>query len=195
MTILLRLRNASPFLLVAAVGLYLFTVANAFDFPARPGRAGPDLWPKIVLALMLFASAWGALQALLSNGDDEEMSLLVKAATQAVGREEEARQDLGADSMPLDQRQPWRSVAAIAALLLFVGGIPYVGFTVACALLMFAIMLLAGYRRPLVAAFISVCGSLLFFIVFQKVAYISLPLGAGPFKDLSTGLMAVIGVR
>jgi hypothetical protein len=60
---------------------------------------------------------------------------------------------------------------------------------------MLTIMLLAGYTRPVVAAFISLVGTLAFFFVFQRVAYISLPLGVGPFKDLSVWLMTIIGVR
>lgn len=195
MQLAFRLGRAAPFLMVTAIGVYLLHVANQFDFAARPDRAGPDLWPKIVLGLMLLASVWGALQALLTSTDGEEMSLLVRAATRAVGKEDEARQDLDAETMPTDQRQPWRAVAAIAAMLAFVGGISFLGFTVTTAVLMFAIMLLAGYKRPVIAAVIAVVGALSFFFVFQRVAYISLPLGVGVFKDLSAALMAVIGVR
>jgi putative tricarboxylic transport membrane protein len=123
------------------------------------------------------------------------MSLLVRAATRAIGKEEEAQQDLDAEAGSTDQRSPLRAFAAILALLAFVGCIGYVGFTVASFVLMFAIMLLAGYKRPFVAALISLIGALSFFFVFQRVAYISLPLGVGPFRELSTGLMAIIGVR
>ena len=184
-----------PFLLVMAVGIYLYYVANQFDFAARPGRAGPDVWPKIALGLMLLAAAWGALQALLTRSEGEEMSLLVRAATRAVGREEEARQDLDAEAGSTGQRQPLRALAAILAMLAFVGCISYVGFAVATFVLMLTIMLLAGYTRPFVATLISLIGALSFFFVFQRVAYISLPLGVGPFKDLSVWLMAIIGVR
>jgi putative tricarboxylic transport membrane protein len=195
MQIAVRLGRALPFLLVMAVGIYLFYVANQFDFAARPGRAGPDVWPKIVLGLMLLASAWGALQALLTRSDGEEMSLLVRAATRAVGRVEEARQDLDAEAGSTGKRHPLSALGAILALLAFVGCIAYVGFAVATFALMLTVMLLAGYMRPLVAALISLMGALSFFFVFQRVAYISLPLGVGPFKDLSLWLMAIIGVR
>jgi putative tricarboxylic transport membrane protein len=195
MQITLRLARAAPFLLVMAVGIYLYHLANQFDFVARLGRPGPDLWPKIVLGLMLLAAAWGALQALTQGSEGREISLLVRAATRAVGKEDEAQQDLETEAGSADQRKPLRAAAAILALLAYVGCIPYVGFTVASFALMFAIMLLAGYKRPLVAAAISLIGALSFFFVFQRVAYISLPLGVGLFKDLSTSLMALIGVR
>jgi putative tricarboxylic transport membrane protein len=195
MQIAVRLGRALPFLLVMAVGIYLYYVANQFDFAARPGRAGPDVWPKIALGLMLLAAAWGALQALLTRSEGEEMSLLVRAATRAVGREEEARQDLDAEAGSTGQHQPLRALAAILALLAFVGCISYVGFAVSTFVLMLTIMLLAGYTRPFVAASISLIGALSFFFVFQRVAYISLPLGVGPFRDLSVWLMAIIGVR
>ncbi|KAB2920297.1 MAG: tripartite tricarboxylate transporter TctB family protein [Hyphomicrobiaceae bacterium] len=195
MQFILRLGRAAPFLMVAAVGLFLYYVAGQFDFPARPGRAGPDLWPKIVLGLMLFAAAWGTLQALLTPGDPAEISLLVRAAARAVGKAEEAQQDLDAESLPTDQRQPLRALAAILAMLAFVGSIAFVGFTIATFALMLSIMLLAGYRRPLSAALISLVGTICFFLVFQRVAYISLPLGVGPFKEFSQALMALAGVR
>lgn len=195
MQLILRVGRAAPFLMVAATGLFLYYVANHFDFVVRSDRAGPDLWPKIVLGLMLFSAAWGTLQALLTPGDPSEMSLLVRAAARAVGKVEEAQQDLDAEAVPPDQRQPIRAVAAIAAMLAFVGSISYVGFTIATFAIMLSIMLLAGYRRPLNAALISFIGTICFFLVFQRVAYISLPLGVGPFKEFSEALMGLAGVR
>ena len=44
-------------------------------------------------------------------------------------------------------------------------------------------------------AAVAIVGTLCFFFVFQRVAYLSLPLGIGPFRELSTFLMAVMGVR
>ena len=41
----------------------------------------------------------------------------------------------------------------------------------------------------------SLIGSFGFFFIFMKVAYISLPLGQGPFKALSLLLMQWMGVR
>lgn len=195
MQLAIRVGRAMPFLLVTAVGIFLYHMANEFGYVARLGRAGPDLWPKILLWLMLLASIWGAIQALTSKVEDEEMSLMVRAATRAAGKEDEAEEELAAEAGHLESRHTWTALAAIVALLAFVGCIGYVGFTAATFAVMFTIMMLAGCGRPLTAALISLLGALAFFYVFQRVAYISLPLGVGPFKDFSTWLMTIVGVR
>jgi hypothetical protein len=195
MQFVLRLGRAAPFLLAAFICVLLFGIANQFDFVARPGQPDPSVWPKIILILIMLASAWGALEQLLVPGDDDGLGPLVRAAVRAVGRESEAQADLEAEAGLGGQCEPLRVLAAIAAMFGFVGGIAYVGFTVAAFSLMFAVMVLAGYQRYFFAILISLLGALAFFLVFQRVAYVSLPLGVGPFKALSTTLMATFGVR
>jgi hypothetical protein len=39
-----------------------------------------------------------------------------------------------------------------------------------------------------------VVGSFTLLVVFMRLAYVSLPLGVGPFKALSVGLLRLIGV-
>jgi putative tricarboxylic transport membrane protein len=195
MRIVSRLVRAGPFLLIAAIGVYLYQVADQFDFVTRAGRPGPDVWPKIVVSLIFFAAVWGALEALIVPRESDHMGLLVRDAVRAVGRESEAQHDLDVEAGLTAQPHVLRAVAAMAVLLAFVGGIAYVGFTVATCLLMFSVMVLAGYARYPIAALIAVLGALSFFLVFQRVAYVSLPLGVGPFKTLSLTLMALFGVR
>lgn len=191
---IVRLQRALPFLIVMGAAVFLWTVADAFEYRPRAGRPGPDVWPKIVLALMFLAAAWGALQSVLTPVDDEDMSGLVRIATRAVGREEDAEKDLRDDGAPAAQGTVF-AVGGMLALVAYVGLISWIGFTVATFAVMFAVMMLSGVRRPLVALLWSAIGTLGFFIVFQKVAYISLPLGEGPFRALSLGLMALLGVR
>lgn len=56
-------------------------------------------------------------------------------------------------------------------------------------------MTFAGYEKRLRAALIAAIGAFVFFIVFQRLVYVSLPMGAGPFRDLTLALMALLGVR
>ena len=119
----------------------------------------------------------------------------MRAAVRAIGRESEAQKELEAEAGTTGEQQPLRAAGAIAALLAFVALIAFLGFTLTTFLLMFAIMLLAGYRNRPLAAVIALLGALSFFFVFQKVAYVSLPLGAGPFKALSEMLIYLFGVR
>ena len=178
-----------------AAALYLWQLTAAFDYRPRPDRPGPDIWPRIVLALLLGAALWGGGQALLSADEKSSFGGLMRSAARAVGREEEAEKDLEEEAGSVTEGRPGLALAGIAALLAFVGAISYVGFSVASFALMLAVMLLAGYRRILPAIAIALAGTLGFFFVFQRIAYISLPLGEGPFRELSIALMALMGVR
>lgn len=189
-----RLTKALPFLVVMGVAAFLWSAASAIDAPVRPGRLGPDVWPKIILGLMLIAAAWGALQALADPSGDEGTSILIKNASRSVGREEEAQRDLEAEAGGGGGRIGL-AVAGMAALLGYVAVIAYMGFAVSTFLLLLTIMVLGGYEHYLRAALISGIGALAFFFVFQKVVYVSLPMGEGPFKALTTMLMALMGVR
>ena len=189
-----RLVRALPFVVVLAVGVWLWREAGSFVI-ARPGYAGPDLWPKVVLILLIGAAFVGALQALVRGSDDGAAGALIESATRAVGREGELEADLQLEFGDPARRKPVWAWVGIALLLGFVAVVPYIGFTLACFLLMFWIILAAGYPRWGVAAAVAACGTIAFFVVFQRIVYVSLPLGAGPFKDLSVALMAAIGVR
>ncbi len=189
-----RLARALPFLIVLAVGAWLWLVTGGFT-AARPGYAGPDLWPKAVLVLLIAAAAVGAVQAFARGLDDGAAGALIETATRAVGREGELEADLQLESGDPASRRPLWAWIGIALLLGYVAVVPWIGFTPATFLLMFGIILAAGYLKPWRAAAIAAVGTLAFFVVFQRIVYVSLPLGAGPFKELSIALMAAIGVR
>jgi putative tricarboxylic transport membrane protein len=188
-------RRAGPFVIVLGAGLWLWTVADAFAIKTSLGRAGPELWPKIILVLMIGAAIWGIAEAILKSRPDHDTSILIANASRSAGHEEDARQDLAAATDGASERRPRFAAAGIAAMLGYVAVIPYVGFLIATFLLLLAIMLAAGYARVLRAIAISLIGAFVFFIVFQRVVYVSLPHGEGPFKELTLALMALVGVR
>jgi putative tricarboxylic transport membrane protein len=195
MAVLDLARRAGPFAIVLGAGIWLWTVADDFAIKTSLGRAGPDLWPKIVLALMIGAAIWGIAEALFKSRPDDETSILIANASRSAGHEEDARQDLSEATDGGGERHTRYALAGIAAMLGYVVVIPYVGFLVATFLLLLAIMLAAGYTRLLPATMISLIGAVVFFIVFQRIVYVSLPHGEGPFKELSLALMALLGVR
>lgn len=195
MAVLDLARRAGPFAIVLGTGIWLWTVADDFAIKTSLGRAGPDLWPKIVLALMIGAAIWGIAEALFKSRPDDETSILIANASRSAGHEEDARQDLSEATDGGGERQPRYALAGIAAMLGYVVVIPYLGFLIATFLLLLSIMLAAGYTRLLRASAISLVGAVVFFIVFQRIVYVSLPHGEGPFKELTLALMALIGVR
>jgi putative tricarboxylic transport membrane protein len=190
MVILDRVLRAVPFLAVFVAGLWLWSVAESFAIATRLARAGPELWPKIVLTLLLGAVLWGVVEALFrAQRDDRAARVIMRYVSRSTGHEPDAEESLEGE------RRPIFAIAGIAAMLGYVAVLPYLGYAVSTLLLLLAIMLLAGYSRPLSALLIALLGTLAFFLVFQRIAYISLPLGIGVFKQFSTTLMALIGVR
>lgn len=187
-------RRVGPFLIVLGFGVWLWTVADGFAIATTLGRAGPDLWPKIILVLLIGAALWGVVEAALKSRTDDDTSVLITNATRSAGHEEDARKDLAGDAADAEKR-PIFAILGIASMLGYVAVIPYLGFVITTFLLLLAIMLFAGYDRPLRAVIISLIGALVFFVVFQRIVYVSLPMGAGPFKELTLALMALLGVR
>ena len=188
-------RRAGPFVIVLGAGIWLWTVANDFAISTTLGRAGPDLWPKIILVLMIGAAIWGVVEAIFKSRPDDQTSILIAKATRSAGHEEDARQDLAGATDGTGDRHMRYAAAGMGAMLGYVAIIPYVGFLTATFLLLLAIMLAAGYTRLVRAMAISLVGALVFFIVFQRIVYVSLPHGAGPFKEMTLSLMALLGVR
>jgi len=78
---------------------------------------------------------------------------------------------------------------------LYVPGLVFLGFFLATVAYLAAFMVVGRYRRWGVIATTSSVGSLAFVYVFMKVVYVSLPLGVGPFREVSTALMSILGIH
>ena len=70
----------------------------------------------------------------------------------------------------------------------------WIGFFVATLAFLAIFPWIGGMRRPLAIGVTALAGTLTLVVVFLKVAYISLPLGEGPFREISLALLRVLGV-
>jgi len=100
-----------------------------------------------------------------------------------------------ADGVHIADRSPGLLLGGIAVTIAYVLVVDVIGFFVATALYLAAFMRVGRYRRYGVIALASVTGSLAFVVVFMRIVYVSLPPGVGPFRDLSFGLLALLGVK
>jgi putative tricarboxylic transport membrane protein len=173
-----RLRAALPYAVVLAAGAYLYYAAANFEYEEVEGRIGPGAWPKIILVLMLVPALYGFVSALLKP----------QAAA-----EPEVEQDEALIQPP--EIYPGLVWAAVGATLAYLFLLPILGFFIATAIFSFALMYLGHFRRPMQATALSLIFSLVFFFLFMRVVYVALPLGTGPFADVSYALMAIMGVR
>ena len=176
-----KLRRAATYIVILAVAIYLYEVAEHFQYEHEPGRIGPDAWPKIVLALLIATCAWqvgrvlifGAPTAQSDEGDEEAPSVPTPTGNYV--------------------RFAWMG---IALTVVYAWLMPLLGFFVSTALFIAGIASVAGrYRSLLPLAATSLVAPVCLMFVFMRIVYISLPLGHGIFKDLSLVLLKVLGVR
>lgn len=181
-----RLRYAMPHLLMFGLSLVLYEVAAGIDTSAAVDRLGPDVWPKAVVVLMAALSLYETIRRLAlgpPRADAAEAGGSASGGASAADASEPA---------PVDRRMLAGGAALIAG---YVIALPWLGFFVTTALFLSGFAWVGGFRRPLINAVIGLGGSFLMVVLFMRVAYVSLPLGAGVFQDLSTTLMALLGVK
>ncbi|HEX2115281.1 MAG TPA: tripartite tricarboxylate transporter TctB family protein [Alphaproteobacteria bacterium] len=175
------LARSVPFVAIMSAAAYFYYLADHLEFDPMPGRAGPDLWPKIVLGLMIATCAIGIVKAFLARSS-EGANLFKLLAPQA---EEEQ-----------DGRRSWPHLALLgcALFVVYVLALDRVGFPISTAVLIAAFLWIGRYRNGTVIALGSLVGSLGFFFVFRKIVYVSLPLGREPFLAFSVWLMKLMGM-
>jgi putative tricarboxylic transport membrane protein len=179
-----RARAALPYLVVFAIGVFLYYSAANFEFEEATGRIGPGAWPKLILLVMLAAALWGmvvsALQSGKANGDA------------AHGRTEQDEMEALLRPPEIYPALVWLAVAATIGYLVL---LPFAGFFLSTIVYSFALIYLGHYRRLSHVALLSVAIAFAFMFLFMRVVYVALPVGVAPFDKLSYALMAAMGVH
>jgi len=185
-----RIARAAPYALLLGVGAWLYSVAARIDYLGPAGRIGPDVWPKAILAILGALCAYEIVKNLFLPGPQS-----VSGVLQSLMEEAARSRDLGADAAGARRPSFARLGAGMAATLAYVFTVEWLGFFVATAAFLAAFVLIGGYRRRGIALAVGGIGSLAMVVIFMKIVYVSLPLGAGPFRALSLALLAALGVR
>jgi putative tricarboxylic transport membrane protein len=178
-----KLKGSLPYAVLLLGAAYLYRSAGHFQYAARPGELGPDVWPRAILVLLMGVCAWELLRRMFFTG-----------AAAAPARAPDPGADAG-DAAEEGTRHAQLLVGGIAVTVLYVLGMGTLGFFLATMLYLALFMLVGRYRRYRVIAATSILGSLAFVYVFMKIVYVSLPLGAGPFKQLSILILAALGIH
>lgn len=179
LTPLRRLQAALPYVVVLAAGLYLYVLANGFEFDQAGARIGPGAWPKLILGLMVVTALWGLVSSFLATG---------KAPEHTEHEEDEAL-------VRPPEIYPLRVWIAVGTTLVYLVLLPLLGFFLATCLFSFVLMYLGQFRRPLPVTLLSVAIALAFLFLFMRVVYVALPVGTAPFDSVSYALMAAMGVH
>ncbi len=171
------LRLVLPHGLMLLASGWLYWAATRIEaYTGGGSRIGPDAWPKAIIVFMGLLCAWEIVRRLVLRARDRAGG----------GGDGEAK--------TAALSHPGMLAAGIAIVLGYVVTVPWIGFFVATLLFLAAFAWFGGLRRPVLVAVTSVTGSLVMVVMFMRVAYISLPLGEGPFRALSIALLAAIGV-
>ncbi len=189
-----RLKTQVPYIVVLLISGYLFYRATQFGFDAPRGRIGPDVWPKIILGLAMLTCAYEIVKNLLFPGGREDISGLLESIV-----EESPAKKTPVDDARLLRGQPgafpYRLISGTVITIAYVALINTLGFFICTVLFLAGFAWVGRYRRPGVILAASLIGGLVFMFVFMKIVYISLPLGVGPFKQVSVQLMYIMGIR
>lgn len=183
-----RLRAVAPYVIVLLLAAGLFRLAMHFEYTPHAGRLGPDIWPRAILVLMVAVCAVrvvGALRRPRSEGPGG--GLLREVIGDAVPDPETA----GAPA----QKYPGLLALGIALTVAYVFLLGWLGFAVATAAYIAAMIRTGRYRRWRVIVPTAVLGSLGFMFVFMKIVYLSLPIGQPPFAAVSLALMRLMAIR
>jgi putative tricarboxylic transport membrane protein len=179
-TIRQRCRAALPYLVVFAVGAFLYYSAENFEFEEASGRIGPGAWPKLILLLMLAAALWGVVASALQGG---------KVA------HEPTEQDETEALLRPPEIYPSLVWLAVAVTIGYLAIMPFAGFFLSTIVYSFILIYLGHYRRLSHVALLSVAIAIAFMFMFMRVVYVALPVGVAPFDSLSYALMAAMGVH
>jgi putative tricarboxylic transport membrane protein len=184
-----RLKKQVPYVIVLLVSAFLFYRATQIDFAAPSGRIGPDVWPKAILALAMLTCAYEILKGLLFGGDKDEIGGVLESIIEAAPAKEAQPEAVPPGSHPA------RLLIGAAMTVAYAALITTLGFFISTVLFIAGFIWVGGYRRRGVIASASLIGGLAFMFMFMKVVYVSLPLGVGPFGQVSIQLMRLMGIR
>jgi putative tricarboxylic transport membrane protein len=188
-----RLRLALPHTVLLLIAGLLYYAASLIDKSGAGGtRIGPDFWPKVIIGAMAALCIYEIGKRLISGNARDVTGLT--AGLDSAPLEIEG---VPVTAPPVTKDAPpdhGRLAAGVALIAAFVFSVAYVGFFVGTALFLALFTWIGGYRRALPVVLVSVIGAFVLLVIFMRVAYISLPLGVGPFQHLSVLLLRLTGV-
>lgn len=186
---MLAMGKAAPFAALSIAAGYLYWLTLSFEFPRAPGRLGPDIWPQIVLVLLVVACIVGIANAFREREEVQGEEHGSRAQAPAI---------LPSDAAAEEDEVPSRYglvVLGLALFLIYPLALEYLGFLAATFLLMALFMVIGQWRNPVGVLATSLLGTLALFYVFRGIVYVSLPLGTGPFHDFTIWVSQLVGMR
>jgi putative tricarboxylic transport membrane protein len=183
-----RLRVIAPYAVVLVLACALYLVSTRFEYTPHAGRLGPDIWPRAILILIAGVCLFRIVTALRAPRDEGPGGGVLQDVLASVAP--------GSDAPPEPAETfPGLLVLGIAITIAYVWLLGLLGFALSTVLYIGAMIRVGRYRRWRVIVPTALAGSLVFMFVFQKIVYLSLPIGQSPFDAVSLALMRLMAIR
>jgi len=181
-----RARASLPYLVVLAGACVL--TWNTFDFGFTPSgdRPGPEMWPRAILVLMIITCLARIGTVLRSRHDGGARAGRGDGEDQRAGAERDAA---------AARRHPRLLMMGIGLTVAYVALLTTLGFFLDSVLYIGTLIRIGRYRRWPVIVAVAVGGAFVLMLIFMKVVYLSLPIGAPPFSAISLAMMTLMHIR
>lgn len=159
--------------ILVVLSIYLYIYIGGVDNSTET-KLGAAFWPRLVLVLLILT--------VLIN---------IAADLKNKGRLEKLRPQLFVNFIKS------RLFMGMLLCILFAVMLPWIGFVPASILFFVLFGMLLGERRLWMLAMVSICATLLLFVVFQGILSVFLPRGYGMFRSISLtleGLLSMLGL-
>jgi hypothetical protein len=174
-----QLKSTIPYVVGLALAAALFIYTGHIDFTPRAGQLGPDVWPRMAIALMALSCTF------------EIVRRLVVGATLTRGVVDLLEQ--GDEEVEGAPTYPWLLAGGVALVTVYALVVNTLGFLLATFLFITAFMYLGRYRNHVAIWSISVAATFLVALLFLRIAYVSLPRGEPPFDGFTDLIRMIVG--
>lgn len=168
------------------IALGLYAVADRIVYTPIPGQIGPNIWPKIVLCLLMIVCVSGIARKLMtdpgSQSDDSQQGWI------------EAEQP-DSESVIHSEDHPGIVMVVLAGTVIYLLSLETVGFFLCTLVYTAFVMWCGGLRRSLVIGGLALSIGVVFTFTFMKIVFVSLPIGRAPFSYVSLGVMKLLGIH
>jgi putative tricarboxylic transport membrane protein len=159
-----KMANMLTSLILIAGSLFFYSLAGQLPVVKGYQQMGDSFWPRLILIVLMGLSAILFLQSYLAQKSQ-------RGSAKAVSKSKSGRGDLA---------------LMMAAMIVYVVAVPYLGFLVSTFLALTVFSYLMGDRKPVGMLSFSLGMTAAIYFVFGLIIYTSLPRGVWIFKTLST---------
>lgn len=171
----------APYVFIIGASTVLYHYANKISYTPISGQMGPEEWPKLIIGLLMAICAFEIARRLL-------------AAVKSRGFARAVHPDADEGFSQQMEAHPLLVLAAAVVTVVYLLLFDVLGFFTGTILYVACVMWIGGVRRPLLVAVLSLVMTFGFSLFFLKLIYVALPLGMGPFEQISLFIIKLIGV-